>query len=278
MSSPTESSPSTGQTSPDTQMCARCQAAPWKPLTLSAAGSPANLFREQVNGKRKPMRGGCGQSSPVWWVTYDPDTSSWRTCQGYGQPLMQVPRLSLTLPRSAMTVDGTVYLLPPLEHPTSERESSYWPTPVANDDNKSPEAHMRMKTNMPGGPRHKITSLQVMVKAMEQGKYSEMWPTPTARDHKDTGTNVDWQKVADKVKLPGAVMIEEQKRWPTPTARLGSPRGAQAKRVDDPARSNDLDDAVLATSDGDKTQPKALNPSWVAWLMGFPPSWTDISE
>jgi hypothetical protein len=38
-----------------------------------------------------------------------------------------------------------------------------WPTPVANDDNKTPEAHMAMKHRMKGGPRNSITSLQVKV-------------------------------------------------------------------------------------------------------------------
>lgn len=43
--------------------------------------------------------------------------------------------------------------------------TALWPTPVANDDNKSPEAHMAMKARMKGGPRNTITSLQVMAKA-----------------------------------------------------------------------------------------------------------------
>jgi DNA (cytosine-5)-methyltransferase 1 len=45
---------------------------------------------------------------------------------------------------------------------------------VAQDDNKTPEAHMAMKQRMKGGPRKKPTSLQVMVKGVERG----MWPTP----------------------------------------------------------------------------------------------------
>lgn len=51
--------------------------------------------------------------------------------------------------------------------------STLWPTPVANDDNKSPEAHMAMKQRMKGGPRNTITSLQVAVKAT-------MLPSPRA--------------------------------------------------------------------------------------------------
>jgi hypothetical protein len=51
-------------------------------------------------------------------------------------------------------------------------------TPVARDDQKTPEAHLAMKQRMPGGPRTEATSLTVQAK---------MWPTPQARDHKDAG-------------------------------------------------------------------------------------------
>lgn len=40
------------------------------------------------------------------------------------------------------------------------------PTPVANDDNKTPEAHLAMKERMKGGARRTITSLQVTIKAL----------------------------------------------------------------------------------------------------------------
>ena len=58
-----------------------------------------------------------------------------------------------------------------------------WPTPVANDDNKSPEAHLAMKERM-GGNRTKITSLQVMAK-------TSGWGTPTSRDHKDGAADLE---------------------------------------------------------------------------------------
>jgi hypothetical protein len=46
-----------------------------------------------------------------------------------------------------------------------------WPTPVAQDDGKTFEAHMAMKERMKGGPRHQPTSLTVVVKALEAGKW-----------------------------------------------------------------------------------------------------------
>ena len=99
---------------------------------------------------------------------------------------------------------------------------------------------------MKGGPRYKPTSLNVMVKGVELG----MWPTPNARDHKDTGQNVDWEKVAKKSKLAGAVM------WPTPTANRRD--GLQSHGVN-----------IVSGS---------LNPNWVEWLMGYPVGWTDLGD
>ncbi len=87
------------------------------------------------------------------------------------------------LPKWGMIVGGRVYLPQALEPRINENDGSYWPTPVANDDKKSPEAHMAMKARMKGGPRYKPTSLNVMVKGVERG----IWPTPTARDWKDNG-------------------------------------------------------------------------------------------
>jgi hypothetical protein len=48
-----------------------------------------------------------------------------------------------------------------------------WPTPCAQEDGKSPEAHLAMKARMKGGPRHTVTSLAVAAK---------LWPTPQAHD------------------------------------------------------------------------------------------------
>lgn len=93
----------------------------------------------------------------------------------------------------------------------------------------------------------------------------ETFGTPTTRDWKDVGdmTNVPTNG------LLGRQVLERP--WPTPTARLGMARGPQAKRYHDPARSNDLDDAVAASG-----TPGSLNPTWCSVLMGFPPDWTEV--
>lgn len=40
-------------------------------------------------------------------------------------------------------------------------QAKTWPTPCAQEDNKTPEAHLAMKARMPGGKRKTITSCQV---------------------------------------------------------------------------------------------------------------------
>jgi len=54
-----------------------------------------------------------------------------------------------------------------------------WPTPVARDDGKTPEAHMAMKDRM---GRKSITSLQVLSKVDQPRLLATLLPTPTGSD------------------------------------------------------------------------------------------------
>jgi hypothetical protein len=63
-----------------------------------------------------------------------------------------------------------------------------WPTPCAQEDGKSPEAHLAMKARMKGGPRKTVTSLTVAAK---------LWPTPTVPNggrRNPEGTSITGQK------------------------------------------------------------------------------------
>jgi hypothetical protein len=60
------------------------------------------------------------------------------------------------------------------------------------------------------------------------------WPTPTSRDHKDTGDSI----------ANGTVPVN----------------------------------GLLGRAVGPSTTSGALNPTWVEWLMGFPPGWTDCEH
>lgn len=72
---------------------------------------------------------------------------------------------------------GLAYMAPTLR-PRADGADGLYPTPVSNDDNKSPEAHLAMKSRM-GGGRKQITSLQVLSKV---DGFDRLIPTPTAKD------------------------------------------------------------------------------------------------
>ena len=194
-----------------------------------------------------------------------------------------------------------------LAHLTRENASSYWPTPVAQDDNKSPEAHMRMKANMKGGPRYKPTSLQVMVKGIEKGLWptptlhgnynrkgasqnsgdgletavkKELWPTPTAMTG-GTGVAPSHENGGHGWNIGAAVndslSDKPKKNWPTPSTR-DHKGGYKGGRIRNGKVSMDTLDVAVQHTDNQAQTSGTLNPNWVEWLMGLPTGWTDLDS
>jgi hypothetical protein len=100
---------------------------------------------------------------------------------------------------------------------------------------------------------------------------SRMWPTPMARDYKDTGQNTNYEALAKKGKLAGAVM------WPTPMAheaRLGYQDRSRGKK----GTQESLTTKVINNLGGRQEVSGQLNPEWVEWLMGFPIGWTESKD
>lgn len=101
-----------------------------------------------------------GQSAPVLFANYDPDTSSWKTSQlcllGDSKPF------SGTWPRSGMTRNGIAYRLAPLAPLTGGTASGLWPTP-----------HRICQP----GPRQPGPSGNELGRAVNR---VETWTTPTA--------------------------------------------------------------------------------------------------
>ena len=87
-------------------------------------------------------------------------------------------------------------------------------------------------------------------------KESGLWPTPVASD---------WQNRSTKYAQGGTSLTVAVKMWPTPLA--GDARGAAPNQ-----NTVSLGRSIRRSEGSGK-----LNPTWVAWLMGWPLGWTDLS-
>ena len=211
------------------------------PMTANSGPAPRRASRSRSPAKAKPRLtiGTCGPTLRGSSVPDGP-LSSWESRLRQRLARTGSTECLLTWKASTTPAGRPLSRLVPSTRPTDGTACGLWPTPVANDDNKSPEAHMAMKARMKGGPRYCITSLQVMAKA------SALWPTPTCNDatgstHAYGPKQPDGSRV-DFLKLPGAARVASGMEH-----RPSS--GTTAKVVGH------------------------LNPQFTCWLMGFLPEW-----
>lgn len=249
MSSAAKSSKSTGRKSHVTTTSRKSTGETSPALILSAEDSRASRFPLPGSEQARAMTVTSGRKWSGALALSGPLGSLARMC--LESSIWHSTKCVLIWKVSATPSGRSVYRLVPSMPRTNGNGSGLWPTPQAfdaNDIQRSPESLARAKQK--GG----CSNLREVVK---------MWPTPNARDHKDTGENVDWEKVAKKSKLAGAVM------WPTPSVCGNYNRKGLSKTSGD----------GLATKVGKDSQGSgSLNPNWVEALMGYPVGWTDISE
>lgn len=146
-----------------------------------------------------------------------------------------------------------------------------WPTPVANDDNKTPEGHLAKK---PG--RTVVTSLNIVA--------TKMWPTPDAPGQGGPRNRQESRGQGHNVSLG-----ETAEHWATP--RGSDQAGASSVRVE--AGTGQLREQVerfphsprdpetgthgSESSQSAPTLRRQLNPRFTEWLMGWPPGWTSLA-
>lgn len=185
-----------------------------------------------------------------------------------------------------------------------------WPTPVAQDDNKSPEAHLAMKQRMgerdgSNANRTAITSLNVM---------SQLWSTPRASPNENRQTQASPSQQAGEHGMNLATQANALNLWQTPGVSRGSERGQDRKDElrlagqaalfpnfppapviltpggpslpsgpTSPPPSGSPASACSGSPGGSlrpgrKRRGKALNPEFVTWLMGFPEGWINLEH
>lgn len=239
-------------------MCANSPQQDLLPMELpsisSAAGSRARMFPSLESGLALKVRDLVyGVSTGALLAKYDPAGSSWRTSQAC--LVSEWERFSGTFPRSGSMRSGIVYQLQPSAPLIGVTEYGLWPTPQAHDaaTPKSPEqleaakARALAKHGRPMG----FSNLNERV---------QMWPTPRATDGSHGG------RVTERKGREGGNLIEavSARMFPTPTARDWRSGKASLATMERNARP--LSEAIGGS----------LNPTWVEWLQGFPPNWTEV--
>tara|TARA_R110000824_G_scaffold34474_2_gene109278 strand:+ start:373 stop:789 length:417 start_codon:yes stop_codon:yes gene_type:complete len=103
-------------------------------------------------------------------------------------------------------------------------------------------------------------------------KGSSSWPTPTATER--SGINPKTGKGAGLTKT---VQLYEanRKMWPTPLAQEAKHGEVSQWELETDHAGTRYSLRVAVAERGDTGQ---LNPTWVEWLMGFDPGWTDLED
>jgi len=91
-----------------------------------------------------------------------------------------------TWPRSGILSNGIAYRLPRLTRSTGETESGSWPTPNTMDHLKPRDEETIEEYNNSRDGRKNRKALSNLRQAVTSPHYSQMFPTPTSRDWKDT--------------------------------------------------------------------------------------------
>jgi len=149
---------------------------------------------QEIRLELKAKEVGYGQSAPVFLGTFDQNTPSLKTSQTCLTAEMEIGLSEFcgTFPKSGMMRSGNVYELQTLARPTRGNESGsfvtktthQWPTPRAFNTMGCDLTRIKDKRRQTG------LNLEEVV-ANEEVKAGRLFPTPTARDYKDVGNNLN---------------------------------------------------------------------------------------
>lgn len=141
---------------------------------------------------------------------------------------------------------------------TDDSACSFWPTVTTSDSNGSgyhgaggTDLRTKAKEWWPTSTVNGNHNVAGMTPTSGNGleTSAKQWATPTARDWKDTGNNVNYQRLADKSRLAGQVMVFS---LPDLTP-IGQPFTRDCGQ-------------------------RRLNPLFVEWLMGLPEGWISLEQ
>lgn len=217
------------------------------PLTLSPEASPASPSPSPVSGAPRKTSGGSGRQRTWSFATYDPDTRSWRTSRVSLDGEWET--YSQTWPQSGMTRNGTAFPRPRSARFTDATASSSLPTPTASE----------------GGTNRSPSPNALIRPTLSQMARKASWPTPRATDGERGGRG----DLLAAIRTGRSSRRRDWRLLPTPLAKDGA-RGGLSIAAQHRREAKSQTGLSLPEELGGP-----LNPTWVEWLMGFPPGWTD---
>tara|TARA_X000001316_G_C922449_1_gene37868 strand:+ start:154 stop:909 length:756 start_codon:yes stop_codon:yes gene_type:complete len=229
----------------------------------SLPDSPASRFQSQDQTSEPKIPDTSGLTLPESSAKYDPASSSWKTSQ---VSLFTRERLSLaTWPKWGMIHRGVLFELPMPERITAARGGSAprsLPTPTVHhakmgNHDEDPQDFLKRAEEYRSKTGGTI--------GMSLGVAARLYPTPTAKAN----------QTAPSMLAKGGSFSN---LWPTPIAREAKDQGLdlQKKRRDGKSRDDSLTRRVSIEQGLNKAG--RLNPQWVEWLMGWPIGWTDCDS
>jgi len=215
----------------------------------------------------------CGHTWQESLVKYDLNTSSWKTHHCLWEE--DLPESSVTLPRWGMMQDGECWERITLPLLIGATESGSLPTPTANSYGTNQGGAQGRKGKI-------RPSLQTMARknfwptptAAEADKISNQ----ANYGHKGLSNH---PAIVGKPTRPKRKKSRKgEKQWPTPSARDWKDSPGMSKEGVNPDGSVRKRDDQLARrvfTQEDTQTGGLLNPNWVEWLMGWPIGWTDLN-
>lgn len=226
-------------------------------LKFSLPDTPANPSASLASGRGRKTHDISGQTSSAPFASYDHASSSWRTLRPIAHSGSK--KSSGTLPRRGSMRSGQLYELPMSAPATAATACSLLPTPVAQEDGKTPEQHAAMKRHMRGGARQTVTSLSVMAKQAElTGKWTNrLLPTPQVSGGGQASNRTSGRTNPDSQHHTGTTLadVAYDQSW-----------GDYAPVIERHA-------VVVGRPAPTPTIDGKLSPSFVEWMMMFPEGW-----
>jgi len=225
-------------------------------LTSSQVEYPVSQHRQQAKEKEQATIAGSGQTLLESFEKSNQLSPCLRTC--VASLLLSKAWFStkcvLTWKQMNTKSNRFVFQLAPSKLPIKERGSGLLPTPRVSETEGAPVKNAELRNGSWSRENRKGVRFGVKVKDVLA---SPMLPTPRAGN---PGSRPN--------KKGGKILAEEVKKVMLPTPNARDTRGKSIKR-------DRMPDIIHGYDRGVDTGLK-LQPSFVAWMMGFPLNWTEL--